>query len=143
MAAYRELAAARPDVFRPDLAMSLGNQSDRLADLGRPEEALAAIGEAVAAYRELAAARPDVFRPDLARSLIVSGKILSELLRVDKAVPPLAEALNVAVTPQERPLVQAAVDILRDVYQQDSALVVDTWRRATGTDLPDWLTNAS
>ena len=66
VAIYRELAAARPDAFRPDLASSLNNLSLRLADLGRREEALAAIQEAVAIYRELAAARPDVFRPDLA-----------------------------------------------------------------------------
>ena len=42
----RELAAARPDAFRPDLAMSLNNLSVRLADLGRREDALAAIEEA-------------------------------------------------------------------------------------------------
>ena len=60
---YRELAAARPDAFRPDLAMSLTNQSTALAELGRREDALAAITEAVEIYRELAAARPDAFRP--------------------------------------------------------------------------------
>ena len=43
---YRELAAARPDAFRPDLAMSLNNLSARLADLGRREDALAAHQEA-------------------------------------------------------------------------------------------------
>ena len=63
---YRELAAARPDAFRPDLAGSLNNQSTALAELGRREDALAAITEAVEIYRELAAARPDAFRPDLA-----------------------------------------------------------------------------
>ena len=49
--------------------MSLNNLSVRLADLGRREDALAAIEEAVDAYRELAAARPDAFPPDLAMSL--------------------------------------------------------------------------
>ena len=44
---YRELAAARPDAFRPDLATSLNNQSTALAELGRREDALAAITEAV------------------------------------------------------------------------------------------------
>ena len=60
---------ARPDAFRPDLAGSLNNLAVRLAALGRREDALAAIQEAVAIYRELAAARPDAFRPDLATSL--------------------------------------------------------------------------
>ena len=39
---YRELAAARPDAFTPDLAISLNNMANRLSDLGRREEALAA-----------------------------------------------------------------------------------------------------
>ena len=42
----RELAAARPDAFRPDLAMSLNNLAVGVAGLGRWEEALAAIREA-------------------------------------------------------------------------------------------------
>ena len=41
--------------------------SARLADLGRREDALAAIQEAADTYRELAAARPDAFRPGPAR----------------------------------------------------------------------------
>ena len=49
--------------------MALHNLSVRLRDLGRREEALVAIQEAVGIYRELAAARPDAFRPDLASSL--------------------------------------------------------------------------
>ena len=49
--------------------MSLNNLSVRLADLGRREEALAAIEEAVTLRRQLAAARPDAFPPDLAASL--------------------------------------------------------------------------
>ena len=45
------------------------NLSNRLGDLGRREDALAASQEAVTIRRELAAARPDAFRPDLALSL--------------------------------------------------------------------------
>ena len=60
---HRQLAAARPDVFLPDLAMSLKNQSGRLADLGRREEALAAIEQAADIYRQLAEAAPDAFLP--------------------------------------------------------------------------------
>ena len=51
------------------LARSLNNLANRLADLGRREDALAASEEAAGIYRELAAARPDAFRPDLAMSL--------------------------------------------------------------------------
>ena len=70
---YRELAAARPDAFRPDLAMSLNNLSVRLADLGRREEALAAIQEAVTIHRELAARWPDAYRHELEQSLRVAA----------------------------------------------------------------------
>lgn len=44
------------DAFRPDLATSLNNLSADLADMGRREEALAAIEKAVAIRRQLAAA---------------------------------------------------------------------------------------
>ena len=60
---HRQRAAADPDAARPDLATSLNNLSNRLADLGRREDALAAIEEAVDVYRQLAAARPDAFTP--------------------------------------------------------------------------------
>jgi hypothetical protein len=68
---YRRLAAARPDAFLPDLAMSLNILGNRLGDvdsrewwaadirLGRQEAALAAAQEATDIYRHLAAARPD------------------------------------------------------------------------------------
>ena len=47
------------------LAGSLNNLANRLADLGRREDALAASQEAADTLRELAAARPDAFRPNL------------------------------------------------------------------------------
>ncbi len=84
----RELAVARPDAFRPDLAGSLNNQSAFLSDLGRREEALAAIEEAVTIRRELAVARPDAFRPDLAASL-------NNLVDALEAVGQAAEANSV------------------------------------------------
>jgi len=69
----RELDAARPDAFRPDLATALNNLSNRLADLGRPEEALAANAEASGIYRELAARWPDAYRHELEQSLRVAA----------------------------------------------------------------------
>ena len=63
---HRQLAAARPDAFTPNLAGMVSNLSLRLSGLGRREDALAAGEEAVALYRQLAAARPDAFTPNLA-----------------------------------------------------------------------------
>ena len=89
---YRELAAARPDAFRPDLAGALNNLSVRLGELGRGEAALAAIEEAAGVYRELAAARPDAFRPDLAGALNNLSVRLGELGRGEAALAAIEEA---------------------------------------------------
>ena len=77
----RALAQARPDAFLPDLATSLNNQSSRLSNLGRREEALPAAEEAVTIRRALAQARPDAFLPDLAASLNNLADCLSALAR--------------------------------------------------------------
>jgi tetratricopeptide (TPR) repeat protein len=77
--AYRELAS--PDAFLPDLAASLNNQSLRLSELRRQEEALTAIEEAITIRRELARARPAVFASSYASSLKTQAMILSDLGR--------------------------------------------------------------
>jgi tetratricopeptide (TPR) repeat protein len=92
MAIWRELAAARPDAFRPVLALSLNSLGVMLSALGRREAALAAAEEATAIYRELAAARPDAFLPDLALSLNSLGVMLSELGRREAALAAAEEA---------------------------------------------------
>ena len=51
--------------------MSLNNLSVRLAGLGRREDALAAIEEAVGIRRELAARWPDAYQEQLEQSLQV------------------------------------------------------------------------
>src|SRR5215831_11371798 len=89
---YRQLAAARPDAFLPNLAMSLNNQSNHLGDLGRRQEALAAIEEAAGIYRQLAAARPDAFLPNLATSLRNLADVLETLGRDSEAVKARTEA---------------------------------------------------
>ena len=71
----RELAATRPDVYRPKLAMALTNLSNQLGDLGRTEEALAAIEEAVIIRRELAAQLPDAYACKLQQSLQVAARL--------------------------------------------------------------------
>jgi tetratricopeptide (TPR) repeat protein len=77
------------------LAASLNKLSLRLADLGRREDALAAIQEAAGTYRELAAARPDAFRPDLAMSLNNLAVQLGELGRPEEALAAIQEAVTI------------------------------------------------
>ena len=79
--AYRNMAGARPEAFLPGLAVSLNNQSSRLGNLGRREEALAAIEEAVTIRRRLTHARPAEFAERLASSLKRQAAILSALGR--------------------------------------------------------------
>ena len=92
---YRELTAANPDQYRPDLATSLSNLGVRFSALGRLAEALPAEQEAVEIRRELAAANPDQYRPDLADSLSNLGVRLSELGRPAEALPPTQEAVKI------------------------------------------------
>ncbi|MET8072406.1 tetratricopeptide repeat protein, partial [Streptomyces sp. NPDC005271] len=92
---YRALASTDPDAFLPNLAMSLNNLSGRLGDLGRREDALTAIEEAVTVRRELAAARPDAFLPNLATSLNNLSIRLGELGRHEDALTAIEEAVTV------------------------------------------------
>jgi len=95
VAAYRELAAASPDRYRPDLARSLHYLGERFFALRRPAEALPPAQEAVKIYRELDAASPDDYRPDLADSLDYLGAWLSELHRPAEALPLTEEAVKI------------------------------------------------
>ncbi len=92
---YRKLVKDRPDVFLPDLGMSLHNLGIRLSDLGWREEALAAAKEAVEIYRHLAADHPDVFLPDLASSLNNLGGRLSDFGRCEEALEAVKEAVKI------------------------------------------------
>ena len=92
----RELAAAMPDRYRPDLARSLNNLGNRYSELGRPADALTVTQEAAAIRRELAAChRPARYRPDRARSLNNLGVRYSELGRPADADAVRAEAAQV------------------------------------------------
>ena len=73
---FQQLAAGTAPGSSERAGLLIG-LSNRLGALGRREEALAAIEEAVTAYRALAQARPDVFLPDLAMSLNNQSVFLS------------------------------------------------------------------
>jgi tetratricopeptide (TPR) repeat protein len=115
-----EALAGEPDAASR-LAQSLNNLSGRLGVLGRREEALAAIEEAVDTYRELAAARPDEFRPGLAMSLYNLANWRTELGRREEALAPAEEAVDTyrelaAARPDEfRPGLAASLNNLSNV----------------------------
>jgi tetratricopeptide (TPR) repeat protein len=66
-----------------------------LGDLGRREDALAAIDEAVTTYRQLATTRPDAFLPDLAMALNNQSNQLSDLGRREEALAAIDEAVTI------------------------------------------------
>ena len=66
-----------------------------LAELGRREEALAAIEEAVTIRRELARARPDAYLPDLATSLNNQSVCLADLGQREEALAAIEEAVTI------------------------------------------------
>jgi hypothetical protein len=82
----RELAVEEPDVHRPCLGIVLHDLGVRFNEIGRHEDALAAVQEATNLYRELAAAEPDAHLPGLATALNAPATFLSEVGQRRKAL---------------------------------------------------------
>ncbi|UJW32438.1 tetratricopeptide repeat-containing serine protease family protein [Saccharothrix sp. AJ9571] len=91
----RHTATSDPETADSHLARGLNNLSNRLSELGRREEALDAITEAVEIRRRLAEQHPDAFLPDLAGSLNNLSNRLSELGRREEALDAITEAVEI------------------------------------------------
>ncbi|MDQ1394271.1 MAG: hypothetical protein QOF30_3248, partial [Acidimicrobiaceae bacterium] len=87
--------AANAAAHEPALASSLNNLSVRLAEVGRREEGLAAIEEAVAVYRRLAAANAAAHEPALATSLNNLSVRLAEAGRREEGLAARSEAHDI------------------------------------------------
>ena len=110
------------------LAAALNNLSMSLSELGRLQEALAAIREAAELDRELAAARPDTLRPHLADSLTNLSSRLSEHGRHDEALAPIQEAVSIrrklaATSPDAfRPVLATSLENLANLLYRQGRL---------------------
>jgi tetratricopeptide (TPR) repeat protein len=82
------------DADPADVATWSGQLATVLAQLGRREDALEAITEAVQIRRQLAEARPDAFLPDLAGALNNQSIHLSGLGRREDALAAVTEAVT-------------------------------------------------
>ncbi|KAG8717318.1 POC1 centriolar protein A [Ceratobasidium sp. 394] len=91
---YRELAADRPAVSTPNLAVSLNSLSHCLSDLGRREEALTTVQGAVELCRQLAADRPAAFTSGLAASFNNLSNCLSSVGHHEEALTTIKEAVE-------------------------------------------------
>ncbi|MBT2452394.1 serine protease [Streptomyces sp. ISL-43] len=91
---YRVLAEAHPDVYLPNLAVALNNLSGQLGEVGRGEEGLAAIEEAVDHHRALAETNPDVYLPNLAVALNNLSVQLGEVGRGEEGLAVVLEAVG-------------------------------------------------
>ncbi|WP_157815354.1 tetratricopeptide repeat protein [Kitasatospora sp. CB02891] len=87
-------AATDPDGFGLPLATTLNELSVRLSQLGRVEESLTAIQEAVELYRTFAAADPERHAPGLAAMLGNLADRLTELGRPDEGLTFAREAIE-------------------------------------------------
>ena len=87
-----------PEDLQVEAARVANNLANRLSDLGRREDALAAVEEAVRLRRTLAAARPDAFTPGLAGSLNNLANFLSALGRREDALAAAEEAVRLRRT---------------------------------------------
>ncbi|MFB6690065.1 tetratricopeptide repeat protein, partial [Streptomyces virginiae] len=93
--AHRQLAAGAPAAYEPELAASLSNLGNRLAEEGRRAEALTASEQAVEIRRRLADRNPAAHEPDLARSLSNLGNRLSEEGRRAEALTAEQQAVEI------------------------------------------------
>jgi Tetratricopeptide repeat len=112
----------------------LNNLSIRLAALGRREEGLAAIEEAVTIRRGLARVRPDAFLPNLATSLNNLSADLGDLGRREEGLAAIEEAVTI-----RRELAARWPDAHQD--DLDQSVEVRAWLR-TLSEGPDALHEA-
>jgi tetratricopeptide (TPR) repeat protein len=93
--------------------MALHNHSYRLSNLGRYDEALPGIAEAIALYRKLAAADPETFAPDLAEALYDLSVPLAALGQREEAQSAITETVALYA-----PLVSTDPESYSDDYEK-------------------------
>lgn len=89
----RRLAAKNPDVYLPDLAISLNNLGALFSDIKEIAEARKLYEEALGIRKQLAAKNPDVYLPDLAMTLNNLGNLLLANNKIEEARKRYEEAL--------------------------------------------------
>jgi CHAT domain-containing protein len=102
LALRRPLDDARPDVYLPDVAMTLNNLGNAQRALNRLKDAQASYQEALTVRRRLAEALPEVFLPAVAITLNCLGNVQSALNQLKDAEASYREADSLSDTPHVR-----------------------------------------
>ena len=92
---YRSLAAANPQAYEPDVAMTLNNLAALYSDTQRFEESEAMYREALEIRRRLAAANPQAYEPDVAATLNNLAALYYSTQRLGESEEVYREALEI------------------------------------------------
>ncbi|GAA4188626.1 hypothetical protein GCM10022252_24210 [Streptosporangium oxazolinicum] len=77
---------------------------------------------------------------DLATGRVVNGQFLNESEQIEKGLALIMEGLQIAVEWNFPDLVRVAITLLRNLYRQNPSEAAETWRKATSTEPPEWMT---
>ncbi|MFC7897528.1 tetratricopeptide repeat protein, partial [Streptomyces sp. NPDC057381] len=119
----RRLAQDNPAAYEPNLATSLSNLGNRLAEAGRHDEALTTTEEAVEIRRRLAQDNPAAYEPNLATSLTVLAMLLAAKSDLYEALRATEEAVDlynrhVATAPPLLPRLHAVMGLQANLLER-------------------------
>ncbi len=77
---------------------------------------------------------------DLAAGCVVNGQLPSESEQLEEGLALIMKGFRIALERDFPDLVRVAIMLLRNLYRQNPSEVAETWRKATSTEPPEWMT---
>jgi tetratricopeptide (TPR) repeat protein len=119
----RRLAAANPETYAPDVAMTLNNFAVLYKKTQRSLESEAMYQEALEIYRRLAAANPEAYEPNVASTLNNFALLYKKTQRFSESEAICLEALDIynhltKEHPQYRPKMNYTLNFLMNMYEE-------------------------
>ncbi|MFC1718010.1 tetratricopeptide repeat protein [Candidatus Poribacteria bacterium] len=91
----RQLAAAEPGEYMPDVAGTLNSMGKLLREMGKIDDAKPCFEEALRIYRDLSLSDPDVYMPDAAITLNNVGALYAQTGNPDEGLAYYKESLGI------------------------------------------------
>ncbi len=91
----RQLAAAEPGEYMPDVAGTLNSMGKLLRELGKIDDAKPCFQEALRIYRDLSLSDPEVYMPDAAITLSNVGALYAQTGNPDEGLAYYKESLGI------------------------------------------------